>query len=170
MRPMRTGSVIRPSGLAPCIGDQLEEPLRFSCTTWLADVGRAVTTALNAAAAAEAIIGKSILGTLDNTCCLRSWFLGGPTFYLCTADPESPPTPTIYMTYRHLPYRHTDLHLTRVRPRSIGHKTNRAGDIERSMGWWATSSFRVHGVTAYLEDDCQHSKSRVGGPLQRLHH
>ena len=52
---------MRPSGLAPCIGDQLEDPLRFSCTTWLADVGSALEKVANAAVAAAVKIGRSIV-------------------------------------------------------------------------------------------------------------
>ena len=53
---------MRRSGLTPCIGDQLEEdPLRFSCTTWLADVGSALESVANAAAATAVKIGRSIV-------------------------------------------------------------------------------------------------------------
>ena len=60
VRPMRTGSVMRPSGLAPRTADQVEDSLRFSCTTWLADVGRALESVANAAVAAAVSIGRSI--------------------------------------------------------------------------------------------------------------
>ena len=55
---------MRPSGLAPCNGDQLEESLRFSWTTWVADVGRAIERVANAAAAAAVRIGRCILECL----------------------------------------------------------------------------------------------------------
>lgn len=77
---------MRPSGLAPCNGDQLDDPLRFSCTTWLADAGRAVVIVANAAAAAETRTGRSILSEM-RLVILEALEVesSGSAFLLCTA-------------------------------------------------------------------------------------